>query len=470
MKQIEKISMARIFADLIKADLIIDAGEMFFFDKMKAKYHFGREEETEAVKMSFAEAVSVLLQMNDDAKSSFLSDCADLTLSDGYCAKSEALIMMALDYSFNRSTPENPVEVISIPRKSFDIDLFSVLYIETSYNLALNEEIQTHHRELYNELKLAGFDFVYIPRIVQHFQQTDNALLLSVASFLAPSLGEENIKDISKRLLQMTSAKYTKEILCNKFEMATLRESKPSLLIKIGNSYVGDTCYANYLKLPLESDICSIVKTLTNAYSSMQIGNFVVNKIEARYSEKQFSYSGFYKHFFDAYLQRKNIRSRIYIDPFNEKISFPDIEHTVSGMHRREKALYMLFLILSQSGGFSFRQPKNIAEMEEFQSRMSRLQKQYNFIYELFGGDGRKAPDLSLPELRRPMFSCIKKCISHLAGQLYNVNDYFVNKSPSGNLKIYIEKDLIFTKDYNRKGYIRLDESSTWDKINGLSI
>lgn len=60
MKNSEKTAVVRIFVDLIKADRIIDTGEMVFYDEMRKKYNFVQENEVAATAMSFSEAISIL--------------------------------------------------------------------------------------------------------------------------------------------------------------------------------------------------------------------------------------------------------------------------------------------------------------------------------------------------------------------------------------------------------------------------
>ena len=54
---------------------------------------------------------------------------------------------------------------------------------------------------------------------------------------------------------------------------------------------------------------------------------------------------------------------------------------------------------------------------------MQKLQYRYQKIYELFGGEANKAPDLSQPEIRRPIISCLKISIMQLKDKIYNHED-----------------------------------------------
>ena len=92
---------------------------------------------------------------------------------------------------------------------------------------------------------------------------------------------------------------------------------------------------------------------------------------------------------------------------------------------------------------------------------MTVLQERYQKIYELFGGD--KAPDLSQPEIRRPIISCLKRSLGLLKEMLYNSEDYMITKDEYGNLRVELEEDLQYI--YSSNGIIRLPESETFKRI-----
>ena len=79
MARIHKTAIARIFADLINADRIIDKGEMEFWDDICSKYGITREIETEAQKMTFAQAVNVICAEEEEdvlgLRRDLLGDC-----------------------------------------------------------------------------------------------------------------------------------------------------------------------------------------------------------------------------------------------------------------------------------------------------------------------------------------------------------------------------------------------------------
>lgn len=460
-----KVAVARIFDDLIKADRIVDTGEMECWRNICDKYSIDREMRVEARDMSFASALDAICSSEETGlREDLLRDCRSMTVSDGFCAHSEALLMMALSTVLVSDSPFS-TEVISIPRANFNIDIATALYIENEYDAATNEAICAYYRSIFKELQLAGFHFVYIPKIIDHYRNTDRTLFMDILSFLAPSMSAQGLDNTYGSLMKMTTGVFCKDLLCNKCGITELRNTMPSLLIKIGNSFVGDIQYANYLRIEIDEDIHLTVQHFVDCFSEMLSSDtFVVNTSEER--DNQFHFHGFYKQLLDIFLVRRNIRSSIHIDPFKEEIVFPEIDSKATGLHRREKALYAL-LLCQGSDGINFTSPKTAGGMDRYDRRMKRIKKRYAAIYEMFGGAKDAAPDLSIPEIRRPIVSCLKRSIRQLQA-LYNPDDYTVTKNPDDSLAVHIEPELIFVHQNGSPAPVPLLQSDLYRRITAI--
>lgn len=460
-----KVAIARIFADLIKADRIVDTGEMECWRNICNKYAIDKDVRIEAREVSFADALNVICNSGvQGLKEDLLGDCRSMTVSDGFCAHSEALLMIALSTMLESEQPFRG-EVISIPRASFNIDIATALYIENEYDPETNEAIKVHYRSIFKEFQLAGFHFVYIPKIIDHYRNTDSVLFKDILSFLSPSMSETGLDNTYKSLMKMTTGVFCKDLLCNKCGITELRNTMPSLLIKIGNSFVGEAQYANYLKIDVDEDIATTVQTFVDRFSEMLSSDvFVVNTSEER--DNQFHFHGFYKQLLDIFLVRRNIRSTIQLNPYKEEIIFPDIDSKAMGLHRRERALYAL-LLCQGSDGINFSAPKSADALERYNRRMKRIQQRYSAIYEMFGGEKETAPDLSIPEIRRPIFSCLKRSLKNLQA-LYNPEDYNITKSGDGAFSVNVEPELVYVCQLNSDEPVPLHESEMfhkWSKI-----
>lgn len=465
MLKAHKIAIARIFDDLIKADRIVDTGEMVYWRNICEKYDIDREIRVQARDISFADAVMTICDSGvKDLKKDLLDDCRSMTVSDGFCASSEALLMITLSTILGEEDKFFG-EVISIPRANFNIDIATVLYVENSYDKETNEAIARSYRSLFKELQLAGFHFVYIPRIIEHYKHTDAELFNDILSFLAPTLSEDGLDSVKQSLMKMNTEMFCKDLLCNKCGITELVDTPPSLLIKIGNSQVGDTLYSNYLKIEVDEEILETVREFIDCYSAMLSSDiYVVSSSEER--DNQFHFHGFYKQLLEIFLIRRNIRSNILIDPFKNEISFPEIDAKAIGLHRRERALYTLLLCQGEEG-INFRAPSGASAMEKHRRYMEKICNRYATIYQMFGGEKEQAPDLSVPVIRRPIFSCLRRSLANLNG-LYNPDDYTVTKRSDGSFAVRIEPDKVYVRQLHSDEPIPLHESDIYRRCMRL--
>lgn len=463
MKKIERISISRILFDFIKADCIINVGEINKYATLKERYAISKEDEIAATRMTFADAVNVLSKSEKRLREDFVGDCFDMTLSDGFCDRSEALLLIALKCKL--TSEYNDVEILSISKSLFNITASSILYVESRTESKINKIIIDNYRLLYKECQFAGFNFIYIPKIIEHYKNTDRELTNQIISFLAPSFSDEGVNTVVDGLFSMTTTSFCKDILCNKLGINSLRSTSPSLLIKIGESYVDDNIYSNYFKIEVDEEIVSVLQRILDDFLSM-INSDIITVSKAGEKKTQFMYHGFYKQLLDIFIMRKNIRSRLVINPYNEEITFPEIDSRLEKVHRREKALYMLLLVSTYEGGINFNPPTSVKQLEKYNAKMVALQEKYQKIYELFGGD--KAPDLTQSEIRRPIISCLKRSLNMLKDTLYNAEDYMITKDKFGNLRIELEQELQYINS-GRNGVVKLSDSEIFNKISKIS-
>lgn len=461
MRAEERIAICRILTDLIKADLVIDSNEMQEYVKLCESYNIRREEEIKASSITLSEAVSLLKQSDRGLQRDLIGDFCDLSMSDGFCARPEALLLIGLSRCLE--DPYSSAQILSIPQPVFNVAFGSVLYIESSTNEELNQVINDNFRTLFKECQVVGFNFIYVPKVIEHYRSTDRKLTSRIVRFLSPALSDEGVENVINGLLSINTQNFCKDILCNKLGIKELRDTEPALLIKIGRSYVNDNLYANYLKINVDENIVKQMQKLLDTFSGMlSSDNINVSKVEEK--KNQFLYHGFYKQLLDIYLIRRNVRSTVNVHPYKEEILMPDIDMKLTKLHRREKALYLLLLIVSKEGGINFNLPQNAKQAQIYEKRMRLFQNRYKVIYELFGGERGGAPDLTQAEIRRPIISCLRRSLAEISGVLYNANDYMINKDVDGYIKVNLDdKELLIFEP--ERGYVYLYESDIYRKI-----
>lgn len=357
MRKEERASIARLLNDLIKADSIIDIGEMEMYARLKWQYKITKEDELAAFEMTIADAMNVLSNSSNDLRESLLSSFSEMTISDGFCARQEALLMLAFIYCM-KETSRGLCAIYSVHEPDVQIDDCQVVYVESAYDTNINNDIKANYRSIDKEFRLVGFNFVYIPYIISHYKNTDVNLLKEITNFLAPTISEDKIEPLVEQLTGLTTANYCNEQLCNKLRLYSLRDMPPSFLIKINHTYVKEQLYMNFLRISIDDDVLPLVRRITDIYSNMLSSDTRLVK----YSEEafgQFMYHGFYKQLFDIYIIRKGTSSNVLFDFMKESISFMEISMEIKGLHRRDKALYALLIMESENGGIDFTQPNN---------------------------------------------------------------------------------------------------------------
>ena len=130
--------------------------------------------------------------------------------------------------------------------------------------------------------------------------------------------------------------------------------------------------------------------------------------------------------------------------------------------------MYALLILESASGGINFSKPKTAKLLERYNKRMAIVMKKYGMIYEKFGGDRKKAPNIEIPEIRLPMFALIKRQIMKLDGVLSHAEDYLIKRNIYGNYCINVNTSLCLFRSSNDADVVHAAESEFWRRIVAL--
>ena len=102
MKQTERASIFRVVSDLIKADAIIDTREMEKLDSIREKYAIKKEDEILGSSYTLSKAVHILLDSPKCLQHELVATFNEVAMSDCFCAREEALLLVALRLSCKR--------------------------------------------------------------------------------------------------------------------------------------------------------------------------------------------------------------------------------------------------------------------------------------------------------------------------------------------------------------------------------
>lgn len=462
MKQNEKASLMRVISDLIQADGIIDMQEIEYLETLRTKYKIMPDDERRADHLTFAEAVTTLAEAEAVLRHQLVTDFAEVAMSDNYCARAEALLMLALRYCLVVANGGS-ASIISVSNAEVQFDDNQLLYVESQYDTCINTQIESHFNELSNMVRLAGFDFVYIPRVSAHYGSISEDDMKRVVRFLYPSVSIERLQLVWGSLQSLKTHEYCRDLLSAKLGLREMAFVAPSVMIKVGDSVVGGESFSNFLLVEVGKNVLLSVEQLLAVYAKL-FHNLHLNYLHEE--PGRFVYKGFYRQVFDLHMLRRGIKSRIVVDTVRGCISLPDAD-TVIDVHRREKALYALFLLESVREGINFTKPDSACGLKSYNCRMDHVMQKYRKIYAKFGGDPVKAPNICDYSTRGPMIAMLKKKILSLDDVLHHASSYCVERNSYGNYTIDITPDMICCIDSNFQ-LCPLWENDEWRAIAAL--
>ena len=454
----------RVFTDLIKADGIIDTREIISLENLRKKYGVKKEDEIFASSHTLAMALDELSGMDNGLKHDLLGDVMNIAMSDDFCAREEALLILAIRNCLTINTG-NRVTVLSINTSDLNFEESQIIYVESEYDEEINRQINDHYRDICAEIRLAGFDFVYLPKMSEHYKSVSEADLLYLIEFLYPKVSEERLASIANQLRDLSTEHFCKDQLAVKLNVKEMQYVSPSIMIKIGNSLVDDRLIGNFLLVEIDNDVLESIRGILDLFAE-NYRNYRLNYLKEEWG--RFVYKGFYKQIFDIIMLRKGIRSTVVIDSLREQIYFPEADVKIEKIHRREKALYALFLLESRSGGVNFNKPTSPKQLERYTKRMAAIQKKYKAIYRMFGGEAEKAPNLEISEIRLPMISLLNKQIRKSGDILYHIDDYTIKRNIFGNYGVSLPNDLCCCCEDAKTDIKLISDSETWQRISAL--
>ncbi len=469
MKQTEKASIMRIVTDLIEADGIIDTREIIFLESIRKKYGIKKEDEILASSYTLAMALNELSASDNSLKHDLLGDFVNVAMSDDFCAREEALLILAIRHCLTIDTG-GMVSVLSVNTPNLNFEESQIIYVESEYDKEINKQIEEHHREICAEIRLAGFDFVYIPKLSEHYRSVSKTDLLYMSKFLYPKVRDERLLLITDQLRNLTTEQFCKDMLAAKLNVREMEFISPSVMIKIGDSWLDGQKTGNFLCVEIDDTFEKSIRGILDLFSE-SFRNYRLNYLQEE--KGRFVFKGIHKQIFDILMLRKGIKSTVVVDALREQIYFPEADVKLDGIHRREKALYALFLLESRSGGINFNTPTTPKQIERHKYRMGKTQEKYRTIYRMFGGDGDKAPNIETPEIRLPMISLLKRQLQKLGDVLYHIDDYTIQRNKFGNYGVRIPSDLCYYCEDAEDGYKLIfdpdsDKKNKWESIAAL--
>ncbi len=444
--QKERIAIARIASDMIKADNIIEETEIELLNKLKKAYNLDSHILNEARHIKFSSAIANIQGLTDTEKINFFKSIQSIALADGICVPKEAILLLALQYSLGIEKDkkkglhiinhDRKINIISCPTGDTSITSQYVIYIEGKYNADVNEDIKRDFRSDVLELRSWGFDFIYIPSLIDEFRTMDTEYVKDVIRYMAPELDDRTINVVYDRLLKMDTVTFCNYVLAEKLKVDAVKGAEPSLLINIGTSVVpycsisGPVeCYTEFMCIPItKGHIAEQIEEFTMAYKELVQFQAITYIKDDR---NKFKYFGFYKAMFDFLVKAEPQESDIILHPWNNRFEFPQVSIDDLILAPQEAALYKLILECTYNhslGGLP----------TSFTKYQKDIEKAYRIIY----NKGKATFPDALSPIRSRIESKMRKQLSGLA----NLED-FIPKLKDGKYVISANPNRIKISD-----------------------
>lgn len=321
MRHHQKIAIARLISDLIKSDDVICHEEIQLYNHIIFSFDISQDELHEAQFMSQEDAVTYIKSMAPNEQKKIFSILQKAAYSDNLCVAREALLLLSLSLTLNDKV--NKYNLFSTLIRGWQSSEKYVVYIESDYMPAINDEIWQQYDTIANLLQLWKFEFIYIPKISKNCCEMDRDYLCDIIRHMNPRLTNDMLNNLYERLTNYTTESFTRDYLANLSHQNSFYDIEPSLLINVGVSYVPacnsslqDTCFVNFLTIRLEDEPDSVLNEVRRFLDEYETFISEPEYHRPKRGKNLFHYHGFYKQFFD-FLARQHTNgeeNRIVID------------------------------------------------------------------------------------------------------------------------------------------------------------
>lgn len=387
MRHHQKIAIARLISDLIQSDDVICKEEIALYNHIVCSFEISRDELYEAQFISQADAVGYIRHMSSTEQKKIFSVLKKAAYSDNTCVAREALLLLTLSLTLNDT--QGKYHLLSSQVKGLRNAEKYVMYIESDYMHAINEEILQQYDTIANLLHLWKFEFIYIPKLTHSMCEMDRTYLCDIIRYMNPRLSSEMLNNLYDRLTNFSTENFTRDYLANISHDDHFYDVEPSLLINVGTSNIPassltqqDTYFMNFLTIRLDDEpdcVLNEVRRFIDQYESL------ITEPEYQLPKRSkglFRYHGFYKQLFD-FLARQHTNGEensIVIDLRVRRIWMRGVEVQMSATHLATYVFLLHQSLCTHYGGLiKAGQHHPLSEKD-----VARLGKTYHAICNLF--------------------------------------------------------------------------------------
>lgn len=397
----QRIALARIVYDLIMADKIIDDEEVVKFAKL-----FGEENNRilfhQAQELTFAKAIKLLTQPSDDNNDNEVirkvhadqrrrqaekaaNIVSETASSDGFCAPAEAILLLAIDYFLKKNNATyTKYDIQSFILTDIFIGKRFVLYVDNNAS-SKSLEVEQNYDLIVNLLASIGFQFIYIPKIVEQYKKKGLEMFKAMSMYIFPDIPEDKVEDVYNDIMQMDTKSFVKDYLNEKLGFDIIY-ARPSLMVMLGrSSVIGKNISdkglvyetnANFLKINIgEEKVVNVVGDLIHDFNKFVTFNF---HIDFNPAKDKLLYHGIHKAFFRMVALAKNNPQQYNIN-ISTNLHAVFINDYKLPLAKGKTAIYIMILCRSFFGDKKGLPMKKVFKTLEVEDQ-ERLQTQYEWI------------------------------------------------------------------------------------------
>ena len=397
----QRIALARIVYDLIMADKIIDDEEVVKFAKL-----FGEENNRilfhQAQELTFAKAIKLLTQPSDDNNDNEVirkvhadqrrrqaekaaNIVSETASSDGFCAPAEAILLLAIDYFLKKNNATyTKYDIQSFKLTDIFIGKRFVLYVDNNAS-SKSLEVEENYDLIVNLLASIGFQFIYIPKIVEQYKKKGLEMFKAMSMYIFPDIPEDKVEDVYNNIMQMDTKSFVKDYLNEKLGFDIIC-ARPSLMVMLGrSSVIGKNISdkglvyetnANFLKINIgEEKVVNVVGDLVHDFNKFVTFNF---HIDFNPAKDKLLYHGIHKAFFRMVALAKNNPQQYNIN-ISTNLHAVFINDYKLPLAKGKTAIYIMILCRSFFGDKKGLPMKKVFKTLEVEDQ-ERLQTQYEWI------------------------------------------------------------------------------------------
>lgn len=496
-----KAAAARLFFDMINADGVIEDNEILLLEGLGEyapkdkddkpidlpdftkeaneiiqkgglikKYKIEQDNIQASISMTTSQAISILMRWQNeqepdilkyDKQSVFLAenvkkDLMAISGCDGNRSIDEAKLLAAVALCLNdRLSSIYRAIPITYRERKLRFAKKEIVYLEGEYDADVNADIQRNKQYLESLLALYGYDFVYIPDIVDFLKnKAKSGLLTPILMFSHPFYYKDKDKaaQFAREIQTITTADFT-----NTFSSAAHLEETlpPCFLIKLKTSTIESvdeqgqtkkTKYTDFIALPINDSVVESVRRLPENILDFTDG--ITSLVTKTLTEKLYC-KGIHKTLIDyaVYKSSTNLVERVVINLIGREkyIQFQGIDGGKLTLKPKELSLYLLCVIFTIYGNGIFKKQSDSPMCKTIEKAFSQI-----YSYSSDGADAELYKSFSVTK------SNVKSKINSLT-KLEDRDKFNIDDSEA-MLKVSINPDKVFIRDSYHNTETSLDE------------